>query len=549
LASQVSLMRDVDPEGHPTLGWQVIEWIETYLVHGPGDVQGEPIHLDDELATFLLRCYALDPATGRRLVDEALLSRAKGRAKSELAGMVACVEALGPARFAGWDHGEPVGRPVTYPFLRCLATEEGQAGNTYLNVTFMLSEGRDRHPEVFGGIDLGRDWQTSTRVLLPGGGEIRPSTASSAGKDGGKESFAVADETHLYTLPELVGMYRTVKYNCGKRRTAEPWMLQTTTMPAPGEGSVAEATRKAAGPAQPRLLVDHRGARRHLELADTPELRAELGWVYGAFAPAMDLDRIVGLLVDEREEEATRRRYWLNEEYASVSKAIDPRDWDQLADLERGLPPAGTPIVVGFDGSLTRDSTALRGCTKDGFLFTIGLWEAPRDSLGRPAKDWRVDEREVDQTVADAYERWQVVRGYFDPAWWASWVPTWAARHGEERVSPIWTNQEARMARWVRQVVHAITTSAALARQDRKGELIHDGDPAVGRHWANAHRRQASAKDEHGQRLWLLAKDHPNSPRKIDAAMADVLAWAARADALPGGEFDVPEETFLVAWR
>ena len=185
-------MRDVDPDGRPTLGWQVLAFIERYLVHGPGDVQGSPIELDDELTAFVLRCYALD-SQGRRVYDEALLSRPKGRAKSELAGMLVCAEALGPVRFDGWDAaGEPVGRPVTYPFIRALATEETQSSNTYLNTSYMLSEARERHPEVFGGVDIGRDWQSSTRTFLPGGGEIRPSTASSAAKDGGKETFAVA---------------------------------------------------------------------------------------------------------------------------------------------------------------------------------------------------------------------------------------------------------------------------------------------------------------------------------------------------------------------
>ena len=114
------------PGEYPTLGFQVIDWIQAYLVHGPGDVQGEPILLDDELARFVLRCYRLDPETGRRVYHEALLSRPKGRAKSELAGMLACAEAKGPVRFDGWDAaGEPVGRPVTYPFVRALVEASG----------------------------------------------------------------------------------------------------------------------------------------------------------------------------------------------------------------------------------------------------------------------------------------------------------------------------------------------------------------------------------------------------------------------------------------
>src|SRR6266498_2398927 len=128
--------RELGPGEFHTLGPQVVSWVEAFLVHGPGDVQGEPVCLDDELVAFVLRAYRLDPETGRRVCDEALLSRPKGRAKSELAGMLACAEALGPVRFDGWDAaGEPVGRPVVYPFIRALATEETQSSNTYLNVT------------------------------------------------------------------------------------------------------------------------------------------------------------------------------------------------------------------------------------------------------------------------------------------------------------------------------------------------------------------------------------------------------------------------------
>lgn len=155
-------------------------------------------------------CYALDDRD-RRLYDSAFISRAKGGAKSELAGFIALFEALGPCRFDGWawgeetytwsrfsytySEGEPIGRPVTAPFIRCLATEESQAGNTYDNIYFNLSEGP--LAEFMPGDAAGL-----TSIYLPGGGEIRPSTAGNSSKDGGKETFVVFDETHLYVLPE-----------------------------------------------------------------------------------------------------------------------------------------------------------------------------------------------------------------------------------------------------------------------------------------------------------------------------------------------------------
>jgi len=141
------------PSVRRSLGYSLISWIEHFLVHGPGDVAGTPIALDDEFAGFIATVYAVD-GNGRRRYDEAFLSRPKGRAKSELAGMLSVAEALAPVRFDHWAErgevspwgyqyvpGEPVGAPVRFPFIRCLATEEGQSGNTYDNVYFNLTEG------------------------------------------------------------------------------------------------------------------------------------------------------------------------------------------------------------------------------------------------------------------------------------------------------------------------------------------------------------------------------------------------------------------------
>jgi hypothetical protein len=152
---------------------------------------------------FLLRCYEIDDQVA--VVRRAVFMRPKGRAKMELGTAIACAEALGPVRFAGWDaDGKPVGLPVASPFVRLAATEEGQAGNTYEAVRVMLTEG----PLSRAGLDVGL-----TRTFLPGGGKILPVTAAAASKEGGKETFAVFDETGLYTLTECT--------EC-TRRSAEP---------------------------------------------------------------------------------------------------------------------------------------------------------------------------------------------------------------------------------------------------------------------------------------------------------------------------------------
>jgi phage terminase large subunit-like protein len=65
-------------------------------------------------------------------------------------------------------------------------------------------------------------------------------------------------------------------------------------------------------------------------------------------------------------------------------------------------------------------------------------------------------------------------------------------------------------------------------------ELVHSGDPTLTRHVLNARRRATRAGIS-------IAKEHPTSPRKIDAAMAAVLAYEARADAVALGITAEPE--------
>ncbi len=538
-----------------SLGWLGIAWMEHFTRHGPGDVQGERVRHDLELSAFLADAYALDPA-GRRLYDSVYFSRPKGRDKSGTAARVVLFEALGPCRFAGWAEGgerfawrdfaytyrpgEPMGRPVRSSFVRCLATEEGQTGNVYDAVYFNLTDQAAPLSEL-AGLDAGM-----TRTYLPGGrpgsGEVRPSTASSASKEGGLESFAVFDEPHLYRLPELVRMYATVRRNLAKRRAAEPWSLEVSTMYAPGEGSAAEATHALAKliaqgkAASARLLFDHRQGPADVDLNDAVALRAALEEAYGDFAAVMDLDRLVSEGQDPRNLPEDVKRYFLNLAIPSAGRFLEPGRWAACADLDR-LVGDGAAVALGFDGSLRQDATALRACTADGHLFTVGIWERPEGPAG---EGWEVPVGEVDAAVAMAFARWRVVRAYFDPAWYGAWLATWAARHGDDKVIAWWTNRDTPMARALASIRTAIV----------QRELTQDGDPVAARHWANAHARPSRMKDDEGRPMVLVGKDRPGSPRKIDVAMADTLAFEARNDALAAGEFAEPvEQPFFAAWR
>lgn len=541
------------PVSFPTLGWQVIDWAEAYLCHGPGDVQGElwtpgrvGLELDDEEVLFICWAYRVYPQgharAGRRLVHRAIYSRPKGRRKSEIAGLLMCAEALGPVRCDGFDaNGQPVGVPVTYPFLRCLATEEEQSGNTFDNVTYMLTHGEAANEYA---IDIGRSAETSTRIIIrePGGGEIVPSTSGSASKDGGKETAATADETHLYVLPKLRSMYRTVARNTGKRRDADPWMLDTTTMYQVGEGSVAEqaALKYSHLPVEEcvvknGVLYDHRQGEEPARFNDDRSLAKAMREGYGAAAAWMDFQKIVRIIRDAEDPEEEAYRYYLNIERKGADVWLSPAEIEAV--LSDAVPERGEMVALGFDGSENDDHTVLMGCSEGGDLFTIGAW-TPAEEEGT---GWRLD---VDAAVEWAHSHFRVVRFLFDPAYWVSEGGRWAAEYVEppNHVREFWTG-----GRSERQMAFATGTCRTALRHGAKlnpvplrtPEVRRRGKTLVQWHFENARTRKIRLKidEERTEDAYLVRKERKGSPLKIDGVTSAILARRARDDALADGAF------------
>ncbi|WP_018686523.1 hypothetical protein [Actinokineospora enzanensis] len=519
-----------------SLGWLAAAWIEHWCVHGPGDIQGDPVELDDEFAGFLVDAYALD-SHGRRLYSRAALVRPKGRAKSELAGFIGLFEARGPARFAGWARGgevyrwrdfvyhyapgEPMGREITYPYIRCLATEESQTGNTYDVIHHNLEHGPL-------GEDLTRDAVGLTRITLPDGGEIVPSTASSSSKDGGKESLAIYDEPHLYTTPELRRMFRTVDRNLRKRKQAEPWALLTSTMYQPGEDSVLEAVDRQAQAIREgrtraaRLLWDHREAPAGVDLSDLDAVVAALVEVYGPAAAWMDLPGIVrDEFWDLTKDPDDAVRYFFNRRTASATAWMTVTEWDGNAVPELAALAEGDEVVLFFDGSSGDDATALVAVAMDdGRPELLHLQERPPGPAG---KRWRVDKADADLAVRRAFERFDVLGFFADVREFESYVDAWALDFGDSLLVEATTGRHRHAVAFDMRVrVAEFTAAAERARADfRAGQLPHGDDLRLRRHVLNARR----APNRYGV---SIAKPTRDSPHKIDSAVCLIGARMVR---------------------
>lgn len=521
----VLMIPQLEPTPYPTLGFQVADWIEQHLVFGPGDLRGLPAKLDIEKRAILARIYEVypqdHPNAGRRRFRRCALSVRKGWAKTELAAWIAAAELHqdAPVRCIGWQtNGEPVGTGVTDPYIPLVAyTEEQSDELAYGALRAIISES-----PIAGDFDIGLE-----RIMRKNGDGKAVSLATSPdARDGARTTFEVCDETHRWTLPRLRMAHRTMMANLPKRKLSDAWMLEVTTAPAPGEGSVAEATMDYARQvadgkiSDSRLFFFHRQASDGHDLTTVDGIRAAVLEASGPVAEWSDIEGIVEQWQDPTVDRAYLERVWLNRVVRGTDRAFDAEQWRALALPDFSVQDGDT-ITLGFDGSRYNDATGLIAThIESGFQWVLGWWEQENNKV-----DWEVPVAEVDAAVAAAFQRWDVWRMYADPPYWETYVSKWAGEYGEKRVLEWWTNRPKQMAYAIKGFANAIMS----------GELTHDGNPHYARHVGNACRHPLTLRDESGIPLWTIYKERPDSPHKIDLAMAGVLSWEARNDAIAAG--------------
>lgn len=514
-----------DAERFPTLGPQVCDFIESYLVFGPGDLREQPAVLDAEKRALIYRMYEVYPQghglAGRRRFKRCAISLRKGTAKTELAAWLAAVELHpdGPVRCDGWDAaGAPVGVGVTDPYIPMVAYTEEQSDELAYGALRVILQ----HSQLADDFDIGLE-----RIVRIGGDGKAVSLATSPNsRDGARTTFQVFDETHRLTLPKLRQAHRTMQANIPKRLLADAWSLEITTAPTPGENSIAEDTmdyaRQVASGAitDTRLFFFHRQASDDHDLTTPEGVRAAVVEASGPAASWSDIDTIAGQWADPTTDKTYLERVWLNRLVRASERAFDIEKWKELAD-ETYRPLPGAVITLGFDGARWHDSVALVGTEiVTGFEWLCGLWERPEN-----VEEWEAPVETIDQVVDECFTTWDVWRMYCDPPYWDTMVAHWAGKYGEKRVIEWWTNRQKQMA-------YAIS---AFETAINSGDLVHDGNPHLQRHMGNAVRRYLNLRDDNGQRLWTIYKERSDSPHKIDAAMAGVLSWEARCDALTAG--------------
>lgn len=530
---QPGVKEDGSPDIWPTLGPQVCDFLEDRFIFGPGPLSGEPYKVRDDIRYILYRAYEHYPEgykfagidlSGRRRFNKVIISWPKGLSKTEFMALVACMELHpdAPIRFNGYDPGAPgglaPGRSVSSPYIPLLAPTKDQLGDLAYGVAM----------EVMQNIpDQTLFDVTESRILVQGekNSKILPVAANPQGLDGKKPTFQGIDETHRLIMDRHHRAVTTMENNLPKRAIDDPWQLCITTAGDPNEDSVAAkqftlGMKIAEGKIkEPSTFFYHRQTSdRNAKFSTVEERVSALKEASGPEASEYRNLLAIARQWDEPDADpAYLERVWCNRWVASARMAFNKDVYSDLGDESLIIRP-GALVVLGFDGAVTRDSTALvMTDVQSGVQNLIGLWERPETD-----DEWRVPVHEVNEVVEWAFSQFKVERMYCDPYYWANDINRWASVW-EDRVVSWPTTQLDRVYYAIKAYQQAVVS----------GAVAHDGNVDLVRHVANCGLAYSNLLDGEGNRKFRLAKlqgDH-----KIDAAMAAILSWKARMDVLAKG--------------
>lgn len=200
--------------------------------------------------------------------------------------------------------------------------------------------------------------------------------------------------------------------------------------------------------------------------------------------------------IPENEFRTKRLNQWTN----TIQAWLPQGAWDACKNDEPFTPgPRG--VVLGFDGSSTGDNTAIVAIAVDtNQVKVLGLWEKPL----KDSDNWRVPRDQVKDALRNACTTYNVREIAADPWLWQD-----ALEELADEGLPIvqFPQHVGRMGPATQRFYEAVINKT----------ISHDGDPALARHLDNAKLKLSSKGN-------VLTKENKSSPRKIDLAVASVMA-------------------------
>lgn len=468
----------LDGEGHIAIGFA--ERFGIITKDSVAGNTGDPLHLRDWQKQLLIRMLAWENGGLRHRVQ--LIGMPRKNGKSALGSVLALYGlVLGP------DGGE----------VYSVAAEKEQAKIVFRDARRMV----ENSPELSSGIRLYRDAMENT----DNGSVYRVLSAEAYSKEGLSPTLVMFDELHAQPNRELFDVMSLSMAARGNKSTLIAITTAGVKSDSTGRDSICytlyQYGQKVARGEEddPSFFMGWWESSGNFRETET--------WAEAnpGFGDLNDVEDFHSAIRRTPEPEFKTKR--LNLFVSSAVIWLPDGAWEAC---EKPFEPSpDDEIILGFDGSFSGDASVIVGAVipkeEDDpvKVFLVKAWEK---DLTEHDNDWRVDIMEVEQTIMEFCQRFPKVREIAcDPFRWQRSMEVL-----QQAGLPIveWPSTSAR-----RMVPACAKFYDAVVEQ----RLEHDGNPTLARHLGNA----VTKIDNLGPRI---VKDKKDSPRKIDAAVAAVIA-------------------------
>ena len=461
-----------------TQGDRVANFIESFVTLG-GSFLGEPFELLPFQKEIIDDIYRTDDE-GKRRHRLYLLGLSRKSGKSQLASALAIYHLIA-------DDADKS------PLVVCAAGSRDQARLVFQEVSRCIKASPDLS-------EVCQVYRNEIRCDL-NNGVLKVLSADHGINQGLNPTFVVIDEYHIHKNDELFNAL-----TLGSATRNQPLCMVISTAGFDLDSPLGELYRlgrkvESGEVEDPSFGFTWYGPNDHEKYDHSdPETWERFNPAFNHFMNRSEMESAFN-----HTHESAFIRYRLNGWTATDNAWLESGVFDALK-TDRQLKP-GDRIVIGVDAAWQNDASAIVACSVDQphHLEILGLWEKP-DTAGGHSMGWRTPIHELKDTILEACERFSVVEIACDP-WRLEETLANLAEMGLPVVE-FSTNSVQRM------------TQATQLAFDKiiNGELSHDGDPALIRHFNNAVLREDPKR---GSRL---TKERKGSHKKIDGAIASIIA-------------------------